>query len=302
MNRRSTIRGYAARRGLTLIELMVAVSLLCIMIVAFSMIVAEARKVVSTSQASLRANTAAVALEQAIRDDIRRATQNGFLCISTRGGQPAIYCATAGPAGSMTDWADPTLMKSNGKIVAYAVDATGNLVRGSWLIRPEPNAWDSTKDFWWSKDIADFQIINKGALHAGIIAPLDVSDGSANDVLANVTWPPTNSTQIANSWKFLAANVSGMTIQWTDGTTRADGSMNWYGASSPRATPEPAPAMLKYGECEHRLGGYHALWTKDDPSKWPKAIKINFTITDPGMPAQVTSGGTPYEIVVAIDR
>lgn len=327
MNWQPTIRRHRPRAGLTLIELLVAVSILCIMLVAFGKIISESRKVVSVSQATLRANNAASSLEQAFREDIRRATQNGFLCISTRGGNPALYCATAGPVGSMTDAASPAQMRSNGKIVAYALNGS-TLLRGGWLLRPEGGTFDSSKDFLWGQDVADIQMAGKPAIHQSFVTSLDTG---ANGILDNVTWPPVNDADLKNSWKYLAGNISQLSIMWTDGTPRYDGDgtnngtnhrvgLNWYGigrdssdATKLAISPQDKTNgvgnwigrtvdKLTSGQFEYDAGGYHALWTKDDPSKWPLAVKISFNITDPGMPDQVKTGGIPFEIVVPIGR
>ena len=88
--------------GMTLIELLVSIAILSMIILIFSMILSRSQALVSTSQAAMRGNAAAAAIAETIRSDIRRVTQNGFLCITQAADKtPILIMTTAGPTDSV---------------------------------------------------------------------------------------------------------------------------------------------------------------------------------------------------------
>lgn len=319
-----------ARRGLTLMELMVAVAMMAIMITAFGHIVAECRKIVSISQSNQRGNIQVMALEQNLRDDIRRTTQAGFLCIATKdlgGGRkvPVLFCTTAGPGSSMTDAGAMTAYaRSNGMIAGYGLANSGTtnfvLWRSAWMLRPETTvATPPNSDLLFKWDLADFQSNNRAWLHNNFLVPALSSNTMSPGTL---DWPldlDANAGRLANTWQYLAGNCTDLAIQWTDGSYRYDGTrrvgLNWYGIASDGTV---TPKIIGWGsrdvtalppdECEYNAGAaaqplYYALWTKDNQNNWPVAIRFTFHVNDPAMPQEFQgAAGQVFEIIVPLDR
>jgi competence protein ComGC len=136
----------AARRsalGLTLIEMMVAVGILSLLILAFSQILGTTQQVVSEAQDLMRSNAKASALEAVFRPDMEQVSQQGFLAIiqdrmissslsSPRGGRPFLVASLAGPTASKQ-----TPLQAGSSILVYglcenAADADAD--RRSWIL------------------------------------------------------------------------------------------------------------------------------------------------------------------------
>ena len=119
------------RAGLTLIELMVAMSILVLLTLAVSQIVSQAQRVVTIGHASMRNNGKVAALKGVVREDFRRITPSGFLFIDhgnfdtppasspPPGAMDGALLAftTAGPADAM---APNNPYNGGGAIVTYA--------------------------------------------------------------------------------------------------------------------------------------------------------------------------------------
>lgn len=281
-----------ASRGMTLIELMVAVALLSIMILCFGKIVAESRKLVGVSQATMRANNMAMAIDQSLRDDIRRASQFGFLYIGVNprpvsGSNPAILiCGSVGPSQSVTANASTI---SNCKVVAYSLcptlpaSSTGILWKAGFVLTGT-SAPTTTSDTWGNLDQYQLQVSTTNAIKTNVVDMIAPAFGGYQP--ANLPASPDTLTAVLESWKYMATNCTEMEIAWTDGTASATpGALKWY----PHTTS--------------------MIWTKDKDDNgvwpygvWPKAVRVRFTITDPGMPAGLASTGNKYEVICPVSR
>jgi len=138
--------------------------------------------------------------------------------------------------------------------------------------------------------------------------------------------PPTNLTQVNNTWPFLVSDVLGLTIQWTDGSRDpATGGIRWFDsgdndsfsgrdANSPFdplwwkrdvafqwnnpgfSVPEyNITACVPAGSYPGNVNQYAALWTFRKPDNWPKALRVELKVS-----MGVDSPPRTYEIVIEL--
>lgn len=283
-------------RGLTLMEMMVAVVLLVIMIMSFSMVLSQAQRVVSQSETAIRGNASAAAIAQVIRTDIRQASMNGFLCISqTSAATPAslLLFTTAAPTPSKitTDFGSATLamygLCRNSTLAGRSILFHKGVVLKNGTTGTDVNSYD----------MADIQRMDRATLAPWVDGLLQTT-GMRPAALAI---PPITPGDVTNLWQALANNVSDISISWTDGTV-TNGMPNWYGTMQSsgiaagqnetsggldasntwqtRATPTTGNNYIQYSTTGAAGGFYRALFTHDDQAKWPKAIKVRFSLND----------------------
>jgi prepilin-type N-terminal cleavage/methylation domain-containing protein len=108
-------------RGLTLVELLVSLGLIAFIAMAFGTILGQARQLVSTSQSVIRANSAASAIAQVIREDLAGLSKEGFLAI---GNDPNCLVFTATGAFTSQDAANPD--HANAAVIDYGLDISKN--------------------------------------------------------------------------------------------------------------------------------------------------------------------------------
>jgi hypothetical protein len=178
---------------------------------------------------------------------------------------------------------------SNCKVVAYSLCPTGTASTSTsgilWkagFVLTGTSAPTTTSDTWGNLDQYQLQVSTTNTIKTNVldmIAP--ASDGYQP---ANLPASPDTLTAVLESWKYMATNCTEMEIAWTDGTASATpGALNWH----PHTTSK--------------------IWTKDvkdgSPAEaWPKAVRVRFTITDPGMPAGLASTGNKYEVICPVSR
>lgn len=324
-------------RGLTLIELLVAVAIMSIMILAVGAIVRESQKLVAVGQGSIRANAAASSIVQVIRSDLRSASQEGFLCLTTRdnNGNPLLMVTTAGPArsvlgtssgtgtlvclGQLDNLADPG--SAQNKILwrpGYVLASSGaeaDLYRYPYA--PVPPAVSANVDLAMLRTLARQDINN-----------LVVEDMVSRIPLLQLQLhvPPVELGHVTNVWQILSAYCSELSICWTDGTIDdkgtpdpTDDELAWYGIewddSIPAYTIVPKdpnwdtktlvtdnPEYPEYN-ADTRPGEppiYRVLWTSHNQSNWPRAIRIAFRLRDPSMPADFED--VRYEVICPVRR
>lgn len=313
------------RAGLTLIELLVSVGILVIMLLAFGVILTGSQEVVARSQATMRSNSAAAAIADVIRNDLRQATKNGFLCImqdpADPNGNPILTVMTAGVSESGINEVVGTA-----RLVSYGIcdnQADPNeqiLWRKGWVLAIDPNNPDpnNPRDDVIPSDYAVFQQLPR-------YIPLPPPPWSLDSVITtyisrpeDITIPPQQLSDIDTLWQCLAVRCSELSIMWTDGEPKAgENNVPWYGLAHDGTStqvlakddlgwagndpndvqiieydsdPDPAP--------ENKL--YRALWTHHNQNNWPAAIKIRFTITDDALPEEFR--GQAYEVICPVGR
>ncbi len=95
---------YRYRSGLTLIELMVAVSILVVLILGIGYMFTKTSSAVGRTEATLQTEATARGIAGAMREDFSQLTKDGFLAIveGTATTPPALIFTKLGPANSMT--------------------------------------------------------------------------------------------------------------------------------------------------------------------------------------------------------
>ncbi|MDY6913528.1 MAG: prepilin-type N-terminal cleavage/methylation domain-containing protein [Planctomycetota bacterium] len=265
-----------SRRGLTLMELLVSIAILVIMILGFSRVLSQSQRVTSTATAAMRSNASAAAIVDVIRNDIRMATQNGFLCIATKDlagtPVPVLIVTKAGVSPSKTGSDVGT-----GSFVCLSLAANSATSTNDILWHPE---WilassGSAGDVWSGVDLATLQTYS--------LADIEhlVDDIVDEDQSVTLSVPASSLAELGNLWHVLTTDCSDLTIEWTDGDAPS-GNLEWYHKDNVSGEP-----------FENGTSGstYRALWTKDDQTNWPKAIKINFEID-----------GLEYEVICPVGQ
>ncbi len=309
----------AARRrahGLTLVELLVAVGILSMMILAFATIMNQSRKVVTGSQSIMRANTAAEAIMQSFRDSIRRMTQNGFLCIDTFpsanllvNDSPQLFLTTAGIADSKTQGQSGTAsiagfgLCPDSSIAGQCVLWHQNLL----LKTPPAGGWPASSDIW-GFDLKDIQGLPRDVINSGIHGQLGAEGNVAGNRPADLPSSPGSLAEVNNAWKLLAQNCKYLTISWTDGSPGPF--LQWYDKDNPKdsnwknnsISTVGAPVEFNAKANASDPDRYRALWTKDNQSNWPRAIRVRFWLNDPTMQEFTGPNGMFYEVICPVAR
>lgn len=311
----------ARAKGLTLLELIVAVALLSIMILTFGTVISSVDKMVTVGEANIRSNATAAAISQVIKNDFRRLSQAGFLCItqsaSNAPGQAQIFFTTAGSTGSLTSRADGSVPPSgDGSVVGYGlVPGVKTLWRGAWIMNncdkavpaivPGPTFDCLPLSFSDVQKMPRGLTSEPGALPGSWRVPamdyywmvrgIQTLAPKANADLPNIT----DVTQLGKSWLYMGQNCSNLSIMWT-----VDG-VNWLGLKSDGTPVPPGPSGAWPGNWpttpESTVGGaYFALWSHDNQLVWPKAVKITFNNNDPLLPADFHA--VPYELICLVGK
>jgi prepilin-type N-terminal cleavage/methylation domain-containing protein len=270
----------AQAKGLTLIELLVTIAILAGMILGFAVVLSSAKSVVSTTQAQMRANAAAAAVAQVIREDFGRITKHGFLCIR----EGKLIFTTAGYHASLLPY---TGKHGTGVTIAPAAVATYGtcanpagsspvlfrrslLLYGSHIRQDRESTEDSVR---W--DLAHYQGMTASELSTAID-----NDFLAGAPAALAVPPPNNLGLVQDLWQCLTHGVTDFSIEWTHDDVEGSGNIQW----------------------QKWTGGNNRLWTHHDPNAWPVAVKIRFRLVDRAMPEEFRDGAMHYEVICPIGR
>ena len=296
------------RRGMTLVELLVSVAILSMIIMIFSMILSRSQALVSTTEAAIRGNASAAAIGEVIRSDVRRVTQNGFVCITqdptpVSKGSPLLIMTVAGPTGSVRSPG----VDSTAAIVVYGLAPNGVLYRRSLLLTTTA-ADDSIQGRLPTYAVTSLS----GVQTAWTLQSYDsIVDNLVTDVASNALNVPgsvTGLSDLGQSWQIVATNVSELSVQrigagngwygiWYNPANskyeaRAAGTAPWQGNTT------PGGGLGNRGEYDDGSGFYRVIWSKLDQNTWPLAIKVSFVVSDPNLPEQVA--GQRYEVVCPV--
>jgi hypothetical protein len=283
---------------------MVAVAILAVIIVTFSIILSQTQRVVSTGQQAMRANATAAAVEQAIRKDFRRLSHNGFLFIYGQEDRMQCWLATAGPVQSMTADSTAAHVRGTGAIIGYGLcdnpaaddPNTDVLWRAGYVLSREPDdlppEWATfhagTKDVVQA-DFADIQRRSWATLLTKLVEGVVLDEYLPEER----TVPPQTLEDIEDLWVVLRQDVKTFQVAWTDGTCDAGGNLEWY-------TPDhPMPGSQPW---EDESDPYGVLWTRQNPTcdAWPLAVRIRFTLSEALFPSGVTP--LEYEVILRVPR
>jgi len=301
-----------ARRGLTLIELLVSVTILTVMILAFSVILTQSQRFVSVSQATRRSYALAATVARIIRSDVRRASQNGFLAVGADAeGNGRLVFSTAGTRYSLV-----TDTSGSGSIICYGLVMNDLDQAKTILWRPEFIFDDQqnqpgvqTNEDGVSMSSVSLQAMPRDPNGAGL-SLRDVASAFVNKSPASrLRVPPRDTDEIEDLWQVLGTNCIDFSVMWTNGTTRDEDPTNpvddpnavkWYGVDP--AAPQQKIVPCNDPDIEYQgQGAYLALWTHENQANWPRAIKIRFKFTsdDQDMPRAFREG-LEYEVICNI--
>ena len=266
---------HAKGGGFTLTEMLVSVAVLSVMIIAFSQILSQVRKVVTHAQLTIRTNTAASAIAEVIRRDFRQVAKSGFLYMRSDG----IMATTAGVQHSLRS---PTDTTATGSAVHYGLSTEGVLFRQGWLLTgegtpdPDDDIWDDSE--WDDTKGRNIDLADLTAMAAD--KALIVCDKLADDVVPLVV-PPTTLEEVNQMWRVLTTKVSGLEIHWGRVT---DTAVAWTQA------PDGEPSAGA------------GFWTHENRDNWPDLARIRFTLNEGAFELRALPGGLQgvYEVVCRI--
>ena len=276
------LRGRWSAAGMTLVEMLVAISVLAVMILAVSSILVQTQRFISAAQENRRSHAMAFTIARIIRRDLRRVSKDGFLCVTSGAGGSMLIFSTAGPVTGINE-----STKGDGSIVCYGQQSTSSGTKYLW--RPEYicncTTGTASPDISGERINVNFSILRQCAASSGDAnsPPFTLqalADKVASTSPTGLQLPPAKATQLKNLWQVLVTNVNNLQISWTDGAKNASpGNLKWY----PNPDASPLPSML---------------WTHQDQTNWPRAIRISFLIKDPLMPKEFR--GTAYEVICTV--
>ncbi len=290
----TTIRpGRTGARGLTLIELLVAVAILAMLILSFSMILSTSQRVVTVSNSNMRKNNTATALSQVLRTDLRRVTQSGFLCIAETGSGDMLIFTQAGLAESVT-----TPNTGSGSVVTIGLCSTdgmdeATLFRQGWVLNDKGLSTGDMRKW----DLSEFVVLpREDPGGGGTNSVEEYVESAISDAPSSVTIPIQDQTDLHNLWQALAPGCTKLKIRWTDGSRDSDG-LKWFGPGS----------KANDSDIEYEVGTsnrYRALWTNENQANWPAAVKLTFTLKDIALSdaARAKSEGNEYEVICTIGK
>jgi len=277
-----------ARAGMTLIEMLVAISVLAVLILAVSEILVQSQRFISAAQENRRSHAMAFTIARIIRRDLRRVSRDGFLSI-TGGANPTLVFATAGPTSGIND-----PVKGDGSIICYAQqNCTSSTHNGNetYLWRPEYICncltGSPSTTFEGERVNTNFSVLRSCPAQAADSNSVFTLQGLVNAAAAkapsDLELPPVNASQIDDLWQVLVVAISDFEVKWTGGEKTADGLLIWR--SDPKLwTPQNQDN-----------------WTRQNPTGWPRAIKIRFKINDPLMPREFRGNkGIAYEVISTV--
>ena len=235
-------------RGVTLVELLVAVMILVIMILAFSAILSQGEKVVTTSQRVIRANAQAGAIAQVFRRDITSITTDGFLHISGTN-KPALLCTSLGPFVARNPPGGAADVRANAAVICYSESAAGGILcREAYLLTTAVGgmAAGSMGGDVLCITLSDIEHDRPGSDPNTVVGKFS---SSAPSVVAM----PATLTEAENTWPILVTGCSNISVQYR--TLNTSGALNAWSSGS-------------------------GTWTHDNRTNWPVLIKLKYTLSD----------------------
>ncbi len=239
-----------AARGFTMLELLVATSILTLMVLIVGSLLSASQSLARKGHTKMRANAAAVNLAETIREDIRRISRHGFLSITRKDEQAVMLMTVAGPTASI---------RAAGKVgtealVIYCFSAPvqndnvkadkvwahvlripvllmgpGNpndpdlSVAHMFNVQRLPRGLDRTAGSPSYSNITTIQDMNE--LVDYFIHNKVPYTGNPDDLKV----PPSTAKAALESWRVAANECKEFRIQWTDGLHPTTTPLRWYG-------------------------------------------------------------------------
>ena len=255
-------------------ELMVSISIMSIIMLAFGGLLTQANQVVTDGERRMRSDAAASAISRIIRKDIRQATKNGFLRI----GKSVFVIVTAGQTESSF-----SNITGDGAVIIYGRDDKSNVLYRKVLVLSKKSPVDNDPDDGDDKEIVDCLVWDDGTGKRGMnLAELQVlSDAKMGELIdhmvkppENMQYPPDTLLQVTKtSWMVLAGGCEELQI-----AHQSPGKSDWK---------EGSPAT----------------YTRHNQTSWPTAIKFRFKLQAKSIVGEVIAdngGAAEYEIICPI--
>jgi len=220
------------RRGLTLVELLVSLGIIVLISLAFGTILGQSQKVVSSTQGIIRANSAASAIAQVIRDDFVGLSKEGFLAVSN---DPNYIVFTA--TGVFQESIPPG-RRANAAVIDYGLDGSKHIL------------WRRARPLSGSAGIANVQASYIDAYlgqyrHGPVgVIPLPTAyyDAPALPIPPYYNLDPAD---IGNLWPVLATECRGFGVESFNGTTWSSNADTWTFNDDIPNSPHPWPKAIK---------------------------------------------------------
>jgi len=262
-----------ARRGLTLVELLVAVTILVIMILAFGSILSQGQALVSKSQRMIRANAQASAVAQVFRRDVAAMTSDGFLYVGNDD-TPALLFTAVGPYISHVESIAGLPPTANAAVISYnaALDLSASgesnkaLCRKTHLLAAPPALLGG-----WRNKTKDVMRMNLSNIQMKTSSPV----ANPTSLVPTFTAAPAVRTlprtirETEVCWPILVANCKDIRVD--------------YRMSGTTATWKQGDGTIWMAEDRDR--------PDTDPRAWPVALRLTFTLS-----------GEPFQVVAPITR
>ena len=200
--------------GFTLIELMVSISIMAVIALAFGGLMTQANLVVTEGEKRMRADAAASAISRIIRGDIRKITKNGFFRINDN----KLVLVTAGRTQSSF-----SNHSGDGAIIVYGRHDASNVLYRKVLVLAKDAPAGVVDCLRWqnaSMGLAELQVM--GADEMTILINHVTQEPNS------MAYPPVTLNQVTNAmWMVLAGNCTELKVSyrpvdnksWSDNTT-----------------------------------------------------------------------------------
>ena len=304
--------------GMTLVEMLVAITVLTVMILAVSAIMTQSQRFISIAQASRRSHRTAASIARIIRADLRRISQDGFLCItrvrSANRYVPLLAFTTAGISHTIA-YTGPGTRSASGSLVCYSEienscppterSAAYLLWRPEYVLIGDGSGAEMDR---YGVGLTHMLRWKRGEFHSNVIngGVRALRDDAEDDDIAVPIGQ--NYATIGRLWQILARDCEQLGIMWTDGKTDNNGKpepedpkhedLDWYGHDEDEGDPAYCGDESIEGPGYNNPPSYRALWTHHDQSNWPKAIKITFRLKDKRLrdylPREMRREGHPF--------
>jgi len=283
------------RLGLTLIEMLVTITILVILLMAFGSILTSSQRAVSASQDVMKGNNAVTAVASLLREDLVNFAPEGFVAISRdAAGNDRLVFTTAGTYKSMVD---ATI--ANCARIEYGVtnDSDRILWRRAVLLNPHVASAGDHEQVC----LADYKLYDHAGL-LGILNPFFTDP-------AGLTPSPNSLAQLSDNWPFVAQPCSRLEVDWTPSLLDPNDPNNpgdWYSCPTGQTRLWPGeeydPVNYDVGEYVKYSGAYHVCMTATsgawNPANWedaemfPEALRIRFRVGD----------GETFELIVKLGK
>jgi prepilin-type N-terminal cleavage/methylation domain-containing protein len=197
-----------------------------------------------------------------------------------------------GNLGSGDDiWEMRYLFNPPGASGSYARDSDeDDMITPDWTDDPLiPIAYDK-RITRFRLDMATMQMYPRDKLRDHIIRRLihDVAEWHGDED-HRLYIPIQKADQAERIWQILTIGCTDLQVRWTDGSS-SGGGLRWYGPDQAKGDSNIETSVN---------GRYVALWTHENQSRWPKAIRLRFRLKDNEMPEEFRDG-LWYELVCSV--